>query len=530
MKLLFNGRIRTLDPLQPAVEVVALEGNRVTAVGGPELLERFPAAEREDLEQRVVLPGLTDAHLHLQQYAEGLRKVDCATASLEECLQRVAEQARRTLPGEWILGQGWDQNLWGGRWPTAEQLDKAAPLNPVYLTAHSLHAGWANRAALRRAKIRSFGRRDPPAGRIARDARHQPTGVLFEKAMLLVEAVLPRPNPQDLAVWIEQALPGLWRLGLTGVHDFDRQPCFRALQILHQAGGLKLRVVKSIPVEDLDFASGLGLRSGMGDDMLRIGAVKLFSDGALGPHTAAMLDPYEDDPHNTGLLVQDEEQIFRIGCRAVRAGFSLAVHAIGDRANREVLNAFTRLREHEQAEGLPPLRHRIEHVQVLQDQDLDRLGAQGIVASMQPVHATSDCHLAERCWGSRCSNAYAWRTLVERGTHLAFGSDAPVESPSPFEGLYAAVTRRRPDGMPGSEGWHPEQRLLFSEALAGYTLEPAYACGQETQLGRLAAGYLADLIVLEKDPFLCEPADLLELKPVATMVNGEWVWQSRGVE
>jgi predicted amidohydrolase YtcJ len=267
------------------------------------------------------------------------------------------------------------------------------------------------------------------------------------------------------------------------------------------------------------------LRSGFGDDFLRIGSVKLFSDGALGPRTAAMLQPYEGEAGYTGMLLLDAEEIFERGREAVKTGLSLAIHAIGDRANHEVLNAYAQLRAFERENGLPELRHRIEHVQVLHADDVARLAGLGVIASMQPIHATSDMRIADRHWGQRADLAYAWRTLLQNGAMLAFGSDAPVESPNPFWGLHAAVTRRRRDGTPGPLGWHPEQRLGLEEALRAFTLGPAFAAGLEARRGRLAAGYDADLIVLERDPFQAPPDELYTLLPGATMVAGEWVWQ-----
>jgi predicted amidohydrolase YtcJ len=276
----------------------------------------------------------------------------------------------------------------------------------------------------------------------------------------------------------------------------------------------------------MEVAARLGLRTGMGDDMLRIGPVKLFSDGALGPHTGAMFEPYVDEPENRGILLMDADDIFEYGREAARAGLSLAVHAIGDRANHEVLDGFARLRDDEVKHKLPALRHRIEHVQVLHVEDAGRLAQLGIVASMQPIHALSDMEMADKAWGGRSALAYAWQTQVRHGARLAFGSDAPVDSPNPFWGLHAALTRRRVTGFPGPDGWYPEQRLPLREALEAYTLGPAHAAGMEDRLGRLAAGYLADLIVLEVDPFACDPSALREIQPRATMVGGDWVWQA----
>ncbi|MCS7010033.1 MAG: amidohydrolase [Anaerolineales bacterium] len=525
MHLLFNARIYTFDRRFPLASALAIEGERIIAVGGDELLSQYPQAERQDMHQAIVLPGLTDAHIHIQHYVLSLQKIDCELPTKEQILARVAQAAKRARPGEWIIGHGWNQNTWGGTWPTAVDLDAVAPLNPVYLTAKSLHAGWANSLALRYAKLEKF-RHDPRAQHIQRNKRGKPTGILFEGAMALMEAAIPLPGAEQLAEMIRQALPTLWKIGLTGIHNFDRSLSFRALQILNKRGELRLRVLQSIPGEDLQDVLRLGLRGGWGDDHLRIGPLKLFSDGALGPRTAAMLEPYVDAPENRGILLMNAEEIFAYGREAARAGLNLAVHAIGDRANREVLNAFERLRAYEKEHGLPALRHRIEHVQLLHPDDAHRLAALELVASMQPIHATSDMEMAERGWGKRAALAYAWKTQLAAGARLAFGSDAPVENPNPFWGLHAAVTRRRADGAPAAEGWYPQERLTVQEALEAYTLGPAYAAGWEDRLGRLTEGYLADLIVLESDPFTCPPEELRSLQPIATMIGGEWVWRA----
>jgi predicted amidohydrolase YtcJ len=328
---------------------------------------------------------------------------------------------------------------------------------------------------------------------------------------------------------MEKAQSILWKMGLTGIHDFDRRDSFMALQQLHKQRKLKLRVLKNIPVELLDQAYELGLGAGFGDDWLRIGSIKVFMDGALGPHTAAMFQPYIGEEDNRGILNMDGEELFEYGRKAAQVGLGLTVHAIGDRANHEVLNAYEQLRKFENESNRPALRHRIEHVQVIHPDDADRLGKMNIIASMQPIHATSDMLMADAFWGERSRLAYALRTQLDHGARLALGSDAPVESPNPFLGLYAAVTRRRADGSPSAEGWYPEQKLTMAEAWEGFTLGPAYAAYMENRLGRLATNHLADLIVLEKDPFTCAPEDLLTMQSSATMVGGEWVYTSPAV-
>lgn len=530
LTLLYNATIYTLNPTQPKADALAIQHGRVLAVGQRQTLEQeFPEAEGMDLHGQTVLPGLTDAHLHLQHFALGLKMVDCETKTRQECLQRVAERARNTPPGTWILGHGWNQNLWAAGdsdgFGSAAELDAAAPNHPVYLTAKSLHAGWANSAALKLAGLQA-STQDPPDGRFGRLPDGQLNGILFETAMQLLNQAIPAPDQEAITRAIQEAIPILWKMGLTGVHDFDRRPCFLALQTLRERGQLKLRVVKSIPVETLEEALALGLRSGFGDDFLRIGSVKAFADGALGPHTAAMLQPYEDDPTNRGILMLDHEQVYEYTRQAAQGGLGMAIHAIGDRAVHEVLNAFEQARADEQLQrpgSQATLRQRIEHVQVIHPDDAGRLATLGVIASMQPIHATSDMLMADRYWGRRAALAYALRTQLQHGAILAFGSDAPVESPNPFWGLHAAVTRQRRDGTPGEKGWYPEQRLALHEALSGFTTGAAYAAGMENRLGQLAPGFYADLITLDHDPFHLPPTDLAHLAPGRVMVNGEWV-------
>jgi len=539
MKILYNANIHTLDSNHPSASAILIAGGRIIAVGDRNKLESLAhgKVEKQDMQGKTILPGLTDAHLHMQYFSLGLAKIDCETKTKEECLRRVAKRVKKAKPGEWILGHGWNHNEWlpsslgrgaggeGNDLPTAEELDALAPNNPVYLTAKSLHAAWANTSALNLAKITS-DTPNPKDGVIQRDHAGHATGALLESAMALVDSIIPEPSIAEVANAIEIAQPILWKMGLTGIHDFDRRDSFMALQQLHAQGKLKLRVNKNIPVDSLDHAFALGLTTGFGDDWLWIGSVKAFMDGALGPHTAAMFQPYLNEPENRGILNMDGEELFEHCRKAADVGLSMTVHAIGDRANHEVLNAYQQLRAYEKEKGLPHLRHRIEHVQVLHPDDAPRFAQLDVIASMQPIHAPSDMLTADRLWGDRSALAYAWRTQLNYGAHLAFGSDAPVESPNPFLGLHAAVTRRRADGTPSAEGWYPEQKLTLAEALSAYTLGAAYAANAEHRLGKLSEGYLADLIVLDHDIFSMDPNELLNMNAAATMINGEWVYTS----
>jgi predicted amidohydrolase YtcJ len=504
MKLLYNANIHTLDSSNPRALAILIAGGRIIAVGDKDQLEGVAhgKVERQDMKGKTILPGLTDAHIHMQYYSLGLSKVDCETKTKQECLWRVAERVKTTKPGEWVLGHGWQQNDWDGNFPTAAELDAVAPNNPVYLTAKSLHAAWANSFAIKIANITNETP-DPKDGAIQRDKTGKATGILLETAMELVSHVVPKPSPGEIEAAMEKAQTTLWQMGITGIHDFDRRDSFMALQSLNEKGKLKLRVCKNIPVESVEQANTLGLRTGFGNEMLWIGSVKAFMDGALGPRTAAMFQPYEGENENKGILNMDGEELFEHARKAADVGLGMTVHAIGDRANHEVLNAFEQLRKYETQNTLPHLRHRIEHVQVIHPDDAPRLAKLDVIASMQPIHATSDMISADRYWGKRAGLSYAWRTQLNYGAALAFGSDAPVESPNPFLGLHAAVTRQR----------------------AEYTKGAAYAAYAEDRLGVLTENYHADLIVLDADPFELDPAALLTTLPSAVMINGEWVVQ-----
>ncbi len=526
MIILHNAKIYTLDPITPVVSAIAIRDHLVLAIGTDEDILSLAESDTRliDLHGKTIWPGLTDAHQHLQNFALSLQWIDCETTTKEECIKRVAKKTATAKPDTWIRGHGWNQNVWNDGFGNAADLDHASNDHPVYLTAKSLHASWANSAALRLAGIDSRTP-DPEGGRIQRDASGKPTGILFESAMALVEEIIPAPTVTEVREAILEAQPVLWKMGITGLHDFDRRTCFLALQQLNYEDQLRLRIVKSVPLENLPQAVELGLSSGFGNDFLRIGSVKLFADGALGPQTAAMLQPYEGSDQETGLLFLDSEQVFEYGLQASQSGLSLAIHAIGDRANHEMLQGYEYLRRYEAEHNLRPLRHRIEHVQILHPDDLARLAELDIIASVQPIHATSDMLIADQFWGERAANAYAFQALLENGTRLAFGSDAPVESPNPFWGIHAAVTRRRQNGTPDEAGWYSQQRITLQQALEAYTITPAYCAGVENHLGRLSPGYLADLIVLPQDPFTMPAQEIFNIQPDATMVNGTWVWQ-----
>jgi len=522
--LLTNCRIYTFDSAQPQVEALAIQDNLIQAAGSQdEVCEHTKTPyETYDLQGQFVLPGLCDAHIHLLEYGFSLQRVDCETATRAECIQRIQQRIQETPEGKWVLGHGWNHNIWPEGSGTKEQLDAISAGHPVYLTHKSLHSAWANSKALEIAGI-DEGHPDPEGGQFQRDDKGRLTGIVLESAMRMLEQAIPAPDPSEREEALLKAQQNLFAFGITAVHDFDVWECLSSLQSLHAQNKLLLRVTKSIPAEMLDEAIQKGIQSGKGDPQLSFGWLKLFADGALGPQTAAMLEPYE---HSTskGMLFLQKEQLVEIGQKALGHDISLAVHAIGDRANREVIDAFAQLNETGWlAKSL--LSNRIEHVQLITPQDMQRMADLGIVASMQPIHQISDREMADRHWGKRCQYAYAWRSVQSKGTKLVFGSDAPVESPNPFWGLYAATERKPLHAQKSMGSWQPQERLNRQTALEAYIRTPQILSGKGEQLGKLKAGCYADLVVLPLDPLSVSEQELVKLTPSATMVNGSWVFQ-----
>ena len=523
--ILFNGNIITLDERRPRASALAISYGRLVALGDDSEMRRLAGQETQtvNLNGKTVLPGLADAHLHWQAQSEALRSVNVFEVSSKElALERVAERAGMTAAGQWITGQGWAQDLWHDRaFPNRADLDAAAPANPVFLSAKSGHAGWANSAALRAAGI-TDSTPDPEGGQILRDADGSANGILLETAMELLQERIPKPTPDQLADMMAEAQDLALRSGLTMIHDFDEPSCLVALQILREREQLALRAVKQINQAWLDAALDTGIRRGFGDDWIRIGALKLFADGALGPKTALMFEPYEGEPDNFGMAVVDKEEMVELVSKASEYGLPASIHAIGDKAVHDVLDVFEHVRGEEAARGerAGSRRHRIEHVQIIHPGDVGRLAQLDIIASMQPIHATSDMYTADRYWGARNEYAYNPRLQLDMGARVAFGSDAPVEPFDPLLGIHAAITRQR-DGQPEG-GWHPGARLSLDETLRGFTQGPAYAAGMEDRLGMLRPGYLADLIVLDGDITRVEADAIPELNVLGAMVDGVW--------
>ena len=528
MRILVNAQFPLIKTTHPSINALAIENGRIHALGSNEEIHALagPMDSIEDLQDRYLLPAFCDAHIHLLEYGRFLSRVNCETSTLQACLDNVRLRVEETPSSNWVLGHGWNHNRWAEGYGSAKMLDEISSQHPIYLTAKSLHAGWANTAALNLAGIET-STADTEGGQILRDANGVLIGILLESAMRLVEKVIPEPSVDENNESILLAQSSLNQYGITTVHDFDSWGIFSILKRLDKVDRLSLRVIKGIPRSFFQKAIEMGLRSGQRSGNLQIGWLKLFSDGALGPQTAALLDPYAGQPGNSGMLLIDAEEIVEIGRQAVKNGIALAIHAIGDRANRVVLDAYRNIRKIESRLNLPHRHHRIEHVQLIQPADQKRLAELGIIASMQPIHAVSDMEMAERYWEERCANAYAWNSLSKNSVSLAFGSDAPVESPNPFLGLAAAVSRRRLDADTTSVGWHTEECLTLEQAFRAYTMGPAYAAGLEESLGKLAPGYDADLIVLKENPLRLPAQDLAGLLPDKTMMRGDWVWERK---
>ncbi len=447
-----------MDRRQPEATAVAIAGDRIVAVGSDADMRALltSGGRTVDLAGRTVVPGLIDAHIHFLSYGLSLREIDLiGVASQESACERVAARAAETPAGHWLTGRGWDQVFWEGqRFPTRVDLDRVTTEHPVFLRRKCGHAGWANSMALERAGI-TAQTADPEGGAIERDAKTgEPTGILLERAMDLVTNVQTTPSEAETVDAVRTAMHHLHRLGITGIHNMEDARALKAFQYLRRSQEWKLRVLQQIPELELDAAIALGIQSGFGDEWIRIGAVKIFSDGSLGARSALMIAPYEGDLQNYGIAVSTAAHLRRQVEKAARAGLAVHIHAIGDQANRNVLDALESVRR----AGIGPhLRHRIEHAQVLHPDDLPRFAALQVIASMQPIHCTQDIILADANWGDRCRLAYAWSSLLSSGAALAFGSDAPVETPDVMQGIYAAVTRRQANGVSRFGGMVPRR-------------------------------------------------------------------------
>lgn len=514
--------VRTMDPSRPTAQAVAWRDGKLLAVGSKAEVLRAagPGAVVEEFPGATIVPGLVDAHAHLAGLGRALSIVSLLDAKDEaDAVARVQAAPKTAFQGDWLVGRGWDQNDWPGqRFPTRASLDAVFPRTPVYLSRVDGHAAWVNSEALRRAGI-TAATKDPAGGRIVRDAQGEPTGVLVDNALDLVFAKVPKPSEDELRARLKLALETCARLGLTQVHDAGMDlATFKQLQAwdLVRALPTRLYVMADGQGDEAEQYLGLGPAAGR---LVELKAVKLLADGALGSRGAALHQPYSDEPTQKGLLLLSDEDFAQRARAFAERGFQVAVHAIGDLANTRVIDVLSTLD--------PKLRHRVEHAQVLTAEDVGRLAQSGLVASFQPTHATSDMPWAEARLGpERVRFAYAWRSVLDAGGRVAFGSDFPVESPNPLLGIYAARTRQDAAGNPPG-GWHPEQRVTGEEALAGFTTGAAWAAFAEDRRGMLREGFDADLVVLPVDPVADEPKALLDAKVLVTVVDGIDVYRQR---
>ena len=538
--IIFNARIYTVNPAQPWAAALAIRKHRIIAVGENVAVCALAGTNTRQIDAGggLILPGMCDAHIHFHWWSVNLRELNLAkTRSRAEFLAMIAARSHQSAPNDWITGGGWNESWWDElHFPTAAELDQVTgPEQPTLLYRSDMHCAVVNSAALRLAGI-DAETPNPPGGAIDRDVQGRPTGILREMAAWMVRGHLPGISEGERDQALVTGMSTLHRLGITALHsqrvkdDNDGMLEYRSLLRLREAGQLKLRINANVAAHHLPHVAALGLRSGFGDDLLRLGHVKFFIDGSLGTRTAWMLAPFAPqepgEPANSGLVVTAPDEL-AVGFRqAMELGFPVSVHAIGDRANRVVLDIFEELADAGLATTTP---NRIEHVQTIDLGDLPRLGKLGITASVQPLHAPDDMDTADRYLGERGAGTYAFRSLLDSGALLALGSDAPVADPNPFLGIHAAVYRQRPERMP-APAWHAEQSISVAEAVYGYTMGAARATGWEQAIGSLEVGKYADLILLDRDLFAIEATgqrttEIAETQVRMTVFGGEVVFE-----
>jgi hypothetical protein len=511
-----NARIYTASPAMRRAGAIAVRGGRIVA------LSEIPAARTVDAGGAAMIPGFIDAHGHMRGLGDSLEMIDLREArSPREVAGQVKSAAAKLPPGHWIRGRGWDQTRWpGGEFPTDNPLNAAAPDHPVYLTRVDGHAAWVNGRALESAGVNA-GTADPPGGRIHRDAAGRPTGILIDRAMGLVSSRIPPPDLAQVKRQIERAARECARLGLTGVHDAGAGELdIAAYRELIADNRLPVRVYAMLRGgrEFLEESFAAGPKTG---EFLTIRSVKLVADGALGSRGAALKAPYSDEPSNSGLLIMSESEIEGIARKAAAAGFQVNTHAIGDRANRVVLDAYAAV-----LGGPNDRRFRVEHAQIVDPADFALFRKYGIIASMQAAHATSDMRWAgQRVGPARIEGAYAWRKFLALGVRVANGSDFPVENANPMWGFYASITRQDHAGNPPG-GWRPGERMSRDEALRSWTLDAAYAAFEEKDKGSLEPGKLADFLILDTDIMTAEPKAILNAKVLMTVLGGRIVHEA----
>jgi predicted amidohydrolase YtcJ len=502
-------------------ETAVIRGGRFAFVGREQDANVPTDTRSYDATGRLVLPGLVDGHAHLLGTGYAMSTVDLKrTLSAEDAARRVAERAASTPRGAWVRGGGWDQNDWPtAAFPHRAVLDAVVAEHPVVLNHTSGHCIWVNSAALSAARV-TRDTQAPEGGAIDRDNHGEPTGIFRDTASKLVTAAVPPPSPDERQAALSTAIAHAHALGVTGVHAMDvGRGEYQAMLALRDSELLPLRIRAFMSAERLDEWFERNLRTGDGDDMMRIGGVKFFADGALGSMTAWMFEPYEDAP-GIGFSLQPIEVLQQRVGSCLERGLAPAIHAIGDRANHDVLNLYEDLRD-----VTPELPRRIEHAQLLRPSDIPRFAALDVTASVQPIHATQDMHKVDRSWGIRGSGAYAFASLLASGATLAFGSDTPVETMDPLAGMHAAVTRQRAGGDPAG-GWYARERITLEAAIRAYTAGCAHAVGEGRVSGRIGEGCYGDCVVLSDEVFeLAHPSRVLEARIDATIVDGEVVYE-----
>jgi predicted amidohydrolase YtcJ len=525
--MLLNGRIYTMNPRFPKAEAVAVRDSKIIAVGKTSDVENLGKRNFKviDLQGKTVVPGFVDCHTHFLSFALSLNQINLdRISSFEQIPSEIKTFAKKLKPKEWLLGRGWDKNILkkGGNF-TKEVLDKICPNNPVALRSKDHHLLWVNSLALKLADIDKYTE-DPPGGKIDRDpSLGEPTGIFKENACELVWKKISSPSPEQCERLLAEAMKKANSFGLTGIHNFEEQKAVFFFQKFLKDDELSLRVCFWISKEDLDSAINLGLRSGFGDENIRFGGMKLYSDGALGSQTALMFEPYENSKNNFGIEVTSQEELTDWVKKASRTGISVAIHAIGDKGVHQALNAIEQsvgrvfpsgnTRQHRNP------RHRIEHIQLLHPQDLKRFNKLGVIASVQPYHAPSDQDIADKYWGKRSGFRYPYKSLLNQKTKLVFGSDLPIETMDPLKIIYAAVTRRRESEK--RKAWYPQECLSVKEAVFAYTLSASYASYDEKIKGSIEIGKLADMVVLSQDIFKVTPEEILQTRVEYTIVGGK---------
>lgn len=522
----FNGRVLTMDSAMPLAESVAVHQGRIFAVGSNDDLDplRTAATRTIDLDGATLMPGFIDAHTHFISGGMSLANVNLVGATTMAEMQRRVTEKVETTRGDWITGRGWDHTKRTDDpvWPTKEEIDAVAPDHPVYLGRVDGHVGWANSRALALAGITKASP-DPYGGQIMRAEDGEPTGILLETAKNLVQNLVPEPDLAARERGLKLALEEAARFGVTSIHDNAPAEDLALYQEFRRRDDLTVRVnglIRGWEVEQpfLEPMIAIGAQTGFGDDWIKLGALKLSLDGTLGSRTAAMLEPYSDDPGNTGVFRITQEELDPIVERAHRNHIQVALHAIGDAACKMALDSFERATK---AYSWPDHRHRIEHEQVITAEDMRRFPQLGVIASLQPCHAVTDLVWVEdRVGPERVKLAYAWRSFVDISTRICLGTDWPVETLDPRVGLYESVTRQGLDGNPPGGRW-PEESLTIDEALRGYTIDAAFAEFSEDRKGTITPGKLADFVVLAEDPSAIEPSKLLTMEVLATMVEGQ---------